>query len=145
MHIKYAAHERIGLAVTALGVGVAAILTGIYIAIVIVAPMFPNSGSGIATASELSERFEPRTVDLTKASPNPSPYRTPTPEFNKPEIPNYAALAKQKARTRLADGQSNSDGLPVQQDADDWFGFQSGMSRPRTTYRPPDRHTGTMF
>ena len=50
-----------------------------------------------------SAQFERLSLDEARARPDPSPYRTPTPEFAAPASTNYAQIARQKAQTSSDD------------------------------------------
>jgi hypothetical protein len=81
-----------------------------------------------------SGQFERLSLDEARARPDPSPYRTPTPEFAAPASTNYAQMARQKARTS-----SDDDDMP------DTF---VEPPRERWSYgrgRFIDRHTGVRY
>src|SRR5262245_61328183 len=50
-----------------------------------------------------SGQFERLSLDEARARPDPSPYRTPTPEFAAPASTNYARIARQKAQASSRD------------------------------------------
>lgn len=77
-----------------------------------------------------AQAVERTTLQTMLARPDPMPYRAPTPSFDQSGPPNYAAIAKEKAR---AESGGPSDG--------DWFDATSGIrvSRPYRA-RAFDRH-----
>ena len=81
-----------------------------------------------------SAQFERLSLDEARARPDPSPYRTPTPEFAAPASTNYAQMARQKARTS-----SDDDAMPntfVEPPRERWSYTRS---------RSVDRHTGVRY
>jgi hypothetical protein len=76
--------------------------------------------------------------DVMVARPDPSPYRTPTPDFDMTAQPRYGAMAKERARAELG-GRRTVDGTMPEFSSQD-SGAADAPVPPR--YRVPDRHTG---
>jgi len=81
-----------------------------------------------------SAQFERLSLDEARARPDPSPYRTPTPEFAAPASTNYAQIARQKAQTS-----SDDDDMP------DAFAEPRRERWSYTRGRSADRHTGVRY
>jgi hypothetical protein len=81
-----------------------------------------------------SGQFERLSLDEARARPDPSPYRTPTPEFAAPASTNYAQIARQKAQTS-----SDDDDMP------DAFAKPPRERWSYTRGRSVDRHTGVRY
>lgn len=116
-------HEAVAIAIAAIGVGMA-------IGTWVIGPLVSRDST-----DRLVDVSDRPSFEEMAARPDPFPYRTATPEFDKSGAPNYAAAAKEKAQAELG-------GQPSEDDA--WQNFERrdrGRGRSNWRYRVPDRFT----
>ena len=83
-----------------------------------------------------SAKLERAMIDAMSARPNPSPYRTATPDFDMPNVPHYAALAKEKAENAL--GRRTARHQQRRDDGREAFGYAPGETQ-QAWQSEPDR------
>jgi hypothetical protein len=113
----------------------AALAFGIVVGNWVVGPLVSYDVTDRAALRSASAERE--SIAAASARPDPSPYRTPTPDFGGGHAPNYGAIAKDKAQAALG-----RRSLP-------WNAFESnafagpeseGDNAPRHRYPTFDRH-----
>jgi hypothetical protein len=116
----------------------AAIAVGMFIGNWVIGPAL--SGDPAEHAKLRSAKFERAELRAAAARSDPSPYRTPTPDFGVPEAPQYGKFAKEQARTAF--GERGND---IMLEADSygerpWVAFEAGGALSRYRNRPFERH-----
>jgi hypothetical protein len=106
----------------------------------VIGPSLTHESAVASTAKE-----ERMTYDAMMARPDPSPYRTATPQFDNSARPGYGAAAREKARAELgrprtAAGNSVTD-FPATVASD----HREEQPRAHSSSVGPDRHTGVMY
>jgi hypothetical protein len=110
----------------------AAVAVGMFVGYWVIAPAISTDSP--PREALRSAQFERLSLDEARARPDPSPYRTPTPEFAAPASTTYAQIARQKAKTS-----SDDDDMPA---------AFAEPPRERWSYtrgRSADRHTGVRY
>jgi hypothetical protein len=111
----------------------AAVAVGMFVGHWIIAPAISTDSP--PREALRSGQFERLSLDEARARPDPSPYRTPTPEFAAPASTNYAQIARQKAQTSSGD-EDISDSFREPAPRESW-----SYGRGRSV----DRHTGVRY
>lgn len=98
-------------------VAMAAVAVGMFIGAWVIGPALTHEPQDAADRTPAQEQQiaaqEPLTYQAMLSRPNPSPYRTPTPNYGSYGAPNYGAAAKTKAGAesseQIADDESTPD------------------------------------
>jgi hypothetical protein len=110
----------------------AAVAVGMFVGTWVIGPAISTDSA--PREALRSGQFERLSLDEARARPDPSPYRTPTPEFAAPASTNYARIARQKAQASAGD-----DDMP------DVYREPSREWRFYAPSRSVDRHTGVRY
>ena len=107
----------------------AAVAVGMFIGAWVLGPAITHEPeSQPASEEQQTAQQEPLTYQAMLSRPDPSPYRTPTPDYGSYGAPNYGQVAKERAQAGLG-----SESAPVTEPPR----YRSSSSR---YYRPFDRH-----
>jgi hypothetical protein len=121
-----------------IAIGIALVGIGAFIGAWVIGPALTHKTHGEPQA--VYDR--PLTYQQMIARPDPFPYRTATPEFDTSFKPQYAEMARDKARAELGEGRATR--AAAARDAMDSFDaapeFAPSAPAPTYRYRPFDRH-----
>jgi hypothetical protein len=125
----------------------ALVAVGMFIGYWVIAPAI-STDSGASRDPLRSAGSERQAIIEAASQPDPFPYRTPTPVFDMPNAPSYAAAAKQRAQAMI--GGRGSDGV---RSGDGEMAFEGVIDDPPEQAPAPqrsrawsyDRHTGVRY
>ena len=140
--------SRLSWSVKALGASGLALAVGFLLGGAAIGPVLSDHSPDNDEA--LRTRFERRTIDPQGHYPEPSPYRSATPDFGPNQGPALGAYAKKQAQ-RESHGRG-APSRPLSAEAAESYGsaavpesHSSTAAAPVTHYRPPALHSGAAY